>query len=162
MNEDRLLQFVLSRMETRTSVSNATTTVASSASLVLIALFFSLEMKDEFAPFMIILGIIFPLLAIVFIEISYKTIHRRDHDIVRRLVGKELETDVLITKWRNLRYALNRFFLVFPIFGWFFILDNILNLGYVLGIGLSLVAIGMIIGLTLDDRTYINRLRNDS
>ena len=152
MVDDKLFYFIVSRVQNREAVSLAISAVTSSASLILLALYFN---QDHFLSFIaIVLGILFPLLGLAHIEITFQYIHRHDLKWIRKLVSEESkhvkksraieETEEILvyTKSRILRLILLRILLLLPVMGWFFVLDYELNLGYFLGIYFTLISIG--------------------
>ena len=148
MTDEKLFQFLISRVSTRESISLALSGLTSSASLVLIALFF-LE-KQELPILAIVLGLLFPLMAWIHIEISYHGIHKHDHKWIRQIIkenndsNKDTEKILRYTKFRKVRLVLIRFIFALPLFGWYFVLDIITKSNYILAIILSIIT-GVII-----------------
>ena len=129
----------------REAVSLALASITSSASLILIALFF-LE-KQEVPILAIILGFLFPLMALTHIEITYHGIHKHDHQWIRQIIkenndsNKDTEKILRYTKFRKVRLVLIRFIFSLPLFGWYFVIDNITKSNYILAIILSIISI---------------------
>lgn len=157
MVDDKLFNFLVSRVQSREAVSLSLATITSSASLILIAIFFTIE--QEIQSLTIILGILFPFIALMYIETTYRGVHVYDHEWIRKLIAeehihdkknrhvKETEDILLYTKNRILKIILVRLVFALPIFGWFFIIDHILNANYLFGIITSIISLGVIYAL---------------
>ena len=153
---------MVARLQAREAVSLAVATITSSASLILLALLFT--EKEELPVLVIVLGILFPLLGLIYIETTYRGIHTHDHEWIRRLVAEESnhikesrkknETEDILryTKHRIVKFVLIRFILSTPIFGWFFIIDELLESNYVIGMIASIISIGIILELYRRDK----------
>lgn len=156
MVDDKLFHFLVSRLQNRESVSLALSTITSSASLILLSL--ALYRPESISLPLIFMGILFPLVALIYIEITYQGLHRHDHKWIKELIYEdkkwdsrsrekdEIKHDILeFTKNRVLRIVLIRFLFLLPILGWLFILDWKLDLGYYMGIYLTEITIGLLI-----------------
>ena len=169
MTDDKLFHFLVVRGQSREAVSLTLATITSSASLILIALFFTV--KQEIPALAIILGILFPLIGLVYFETTYRGIHKHDHEWKRRLIAeehlhnnksrteKETEKILVYTKNRIIKIILVRLVFALPILGWFFIIDRLLVEYHFVGIGLSIFLLGTIIALYSTDK--IQDLPND-
>jgi len=157
MPDDKLFHFLVARVQAREAVSLSLATITSSASLILIALVFSIE--QEIQSLSIILGILFPLIALFYIETTNRGIHAHDHLWIRRLVAeehkhneknrseKETEKILVYKKNRIFKVVLVRLIIILPVLGWFFIIDNLLVENYFVGIGLSIILLGIVFAL---------------
>jgi|GEM_PF-5830208 len=87
MTDEKLFHFLISRVHAREAVSLTLATITSSASLILLALFFTI--KQDIPILAVILGILFPSIAFTYIENTYRRIHRHDHEWIRRLIAEE-------------------------------------------------------------------------
>jgi len=156
MTDEKLFQFLTSRTQSRETVSLTIATITSSASLILIVLFFNV--KQEFPILAIILGILFPLMGLIYIQITYSGIHRHDHWWIRKIIsenndsGKDTEKILRYEKHRKRRNVLIRLIISLPIFGWFFIIDSISNGNFVIGIISTLFSIVIIMELSQRDK----------
>ena len=156
MTDDKLFHVLVSRLQSRESVSLAIATITSSASLILIALFFNV--KQDYPILAIILGILFPLMGLIYIEISYRGIHRHDHWWIRKIVSENNDSDkdtekiLRYEKNRKPRIILIRLILALPIFGWYFIIDFISQSNLIVGISVTGISVIIIILLYRTDK----------
>lgn len=126
-HDDKIFNYLSSRISSRESASIAVVGLASSSSLVFLGLIFS---KDTFSWEFFSIGILFPALAFAYNEITNRGLHQDDQNIINTLIKKtdpekwEQETkDIIINKnKRYLRRILMRYAFLSPILGWFLIL----------------------------------------
>jgi len=135
MKYEKLYDMILARRETRTITTQNLAIIASSASLLLLILYLpdAKDLQKNFGNLIPVLGIIFPIIGITYHEITYRTIHRFDNEILNNLVlndmedasqAKIIEQDVIMyTEKRSVRGFLLYLLLIFPILGWLFVQD---------------------------------------
>lgn len=155
MTNDKLFEFLLTRLTTRETASLAFATIASSASLVLLAF------GKDIADFWLIpvIGILFPAFGIAYIEITNHTIHKYDHELIRRIIKDDPETKLdsekilVFTKRRWARLALTRILMFSPIAGWIIMMAEVFsptNATSIIIIGFFVVAVCIIMIVATD------------
>lgn len=138
MNLDKLYDQILARKETRESSTLTMVTMASSASLILFVFVMGENIEDSLLHLLIpILGILFPLVAIAYREISFYYIQAHDNTILNAILLKELkvtneEKNEInnVIKYKNGTRAkkfLGRLLMGLPIFGWILYLDYLVG-----------------------------------
>jgi len=120
MTEDRLFNLLVARTQTRETSTLAITIIAASASLILLG--FVCQVNEEQRTPLVIIGILYPILGIIFREYTYGTVQSRDYDrIIRYFRGDEVN-DVRIgyATWPR-RVIFYLLFAVLPVAAWIFI-----------------------------------------
>lgn len=154
MSYDKLYDQLLARKETRESSTLSLVTLASSASLILFIFF--LNDEGEHRVLINILGILFPLIAIIYREINFYYIQAHDNTVLNAILLKEFDgTDeqkkeiknvIQYKKYRRLKKFLLRFLAVLPVLGWILVID------YTTGAIISFIIIMIIIAFSLDNK----------
>lgn len=126
--DNKIFNYLISRVSSRENASIAVVTLTSSASLIFLAFFQNTEFDFYWESFSI--GIIFPALAFLYNEITNRGLHQDDQNAINCLIKKidkekwEKETKKIIVN-ENRRYSrriLMRFAFLSPILGWLFTL----------------------------------------
>lgn len=122
MSDDKLFNYLVSRVQGRESASIALATIASSASLVLLGLSIHPQSLTK-----VVLGVGFVFIGFAYNEITFRTIQRNDLKTIWGLIekesGKEGLDKIHYEKLRRTRLLLSRSLLLFPLFGWTWIVD---------------------------------------
>jgi len=123
MTEDRLLNLLIARTQTRETSTLAVVIIAASTSLVLLG--FICPVDEGQKNYIVCIGILYPILGVLYREIAYATVQNRDYNKIREYLSAE-EEDIVrdkFTKWprRVIFYGL---FLALPIGAWVLVLTN--------------------------------------
>ncbi len=158
MTDEKLFQFLVARLQARETASLATATIAASASLVLLALYFQSPEK-HFAIFL--MGFVFPAVGIIYNEITNRGIHKADHLMIRRIIKDDSKSDrdteaiLTITKWRRWRLFFARFLFFTPIFGWSVMIPEVFdiseNVNIIIGISWG-IGIAIVLAIVFTDK----------
>jgi hypothetical protein len=155
MADEKLLQLLLTRFQSRENTALGVATASASASLVFLGLIYekTVTLYYEF----LIIGILFPAIGFVYNEITNRGIHKEEHSIIRKIIDKESsdftnKIDIIINK-KNLRKRLLflRFLSLSPILGWLLTLQSQMSLSennhilYDVTIFIIIIAIAVII-----------------
>jgi hypothetical protein len=177
MAEDRF-HYILARSRTRESSILTIATIASSASLVFLALLFQAQVQvetsnkgtsdklDKYEPWVKFFGIMFALAGIVYREVTKYSIHRNDErwlnrwfDVCYRIdlkdkQGKTIDDPLWYRRGARTREMVLRSLLLIPIIAWWFIIfdTNQLTIGLAI-----LFYFGYAIALSLSERSYLCR-----
>jgi len=164
VNYDKLYDQILARKETRESSTLTMISITSSASLVLLVIFLQptsdqnqLSDSEIMQKFVVkILGILFPLIAILYREITYHYIQAHDNEVLNAILFKELslnkeqkqkiEDSILYKEKRGIRLFLLRFLITLPALGWLLVSDPFIG-----GV-ISLIILMIIIAFSLRPR----------
>ena len=130
MDNEKLFQYLVSRVQVRESSTLTIASIASSASIILWGLYLSLIYSDieidlEFAR---VVGIILPILGYAYFEISFTTQQRWDYDEITRMIKEDTPSDkqddlkkIIFGQNRDLvipKMVIWRILLALPIIGW--------------------------------------------
>ena len=136
MSHDKLANYLIARISTRETVSVAITIFVSSASVVLLGVIWDNSNQPHHLVALLAIGYGFPIVAIIYNEITYLSIHKNELDTIRKIIrcyddsdidGNEskkkdcmIDSEEILTysKLRVPRYFLMRLMLFTPIFGW--------------------------------------------
>ena len=123
MTDDKLFNLLVARTQTRETSTLAVVIIATATSLVLLG-FVCLANEGQ-RNYIAGIGILYPILGIVYREIAYATLQNRDLEQIRKRLSDE-EVDIVLDvykKWprKIIFYSL---FLVFPIIAWVLVLTN--------------------------------------
>lgn len=160
MSHDKLTNYLISRISTRETVSVAITIFVASASVILLGV--TLDKNHPIHHLaLLIIGYGFPILAIIYNEITYLSIHKNELDSIRKIIrcydnndNNELKKDDCMidsekistySKHRKWRYFLMRLILFTPIFGWTAILPLTIECRILAGVIILLIVIIMTI-----------------
>ena len=116
---NREFQYRLSRLNARESSSIGLATIASSASLVLLGISFSLSLDALHITELTIIGVSFICLGFAYNEVTCRTILKNDNDFFKPLQLKKQSK--LIFRAKKARLFLSRSLLLLPIIGWIFV-----------------------------------------
>lgn len=128
--DEKLLHLLISRRSARESSSLTFLVISSSASLVLLGFILNCCNLEEFW-FIPIFGILFPVLGLLYSEITNRTIQKYDHDQIRKLILKKvldvneknrIKKIILYNKRRVERGICSRLLLFSPIVAWFVVI----------------------------------------
>ena len=123
MTEDKLFNLLVARIQTRETSTLAITIIAASASLILLG--FVCQVNEEQRIPLVCIGIIYPILGILYREITYATIQKNDLKQIKKHFNAEEVGIVLggFPKWhrRGIFYLL---FTVLPVGAWFLVLTG--------------------------------------
>ena len=123
MHDEKLLHFLTSRVNSRGTVYLALSTLTSSASLVLLGIFFSGRTDESAYPIFVLLGVGFPAISIIYTELTLE-IHFHDLWWIRKIIqenndsNKDTEKILVYSKYRTLRVYLSKILFIVPIFAW--------------------------------------------
>lgn len=92
MSDEKLFQYLVSRIQTRETSTHTVATIASSASLILFVLFFSDNLSDVEELTIRLLGIILPIIGFAYFEVVFGTQQRWDYENLREIINKESTT----------------------------------------------------------------------
>lgn len=153
-HDDRVFDYLISRTSSRESASIAVVGLASSSSLVFLGLISS---QNNFHWEFFAIGIIFPVLAFTYNEITNRGLHKDDQKIINDLIAKtnsekwkhETEPNIINEKRRLLRLVLMRYAFLSPILGWLIILPIQFELNLIHTILADFVFGGIILGICL-------------
>jgi len=118
LTDDKLFQTLVSRVSSRETAFLTLTAIASSASLLLLGLFFII--KNEYSIHILILGVLFPSLSLVYTEITLNTIHKHDWMWIRKIVKenndskKDTEAILAYKEHRVVRRVLTKLIFSLP------------------------------------------------
>jgi len=123
MTEDKLFNLLVARTQTRETSTLAITVIAASASLILLGFVCPINVEQRI-PF-VIMGIIYPILGMLYREYTYLTIQNSDFEQIRRHFSDE-EEDIVRGGYSSLprRVLFYLLFVVIPIAGWVLILTT--------------------------------------
>ena len=150
MTEENLFNYLVSRVHTRETSTLSVAAIASTASLILLALYFSATITDDEKNVIWWLGIILPIIGFAYFEMTFATQQSWDYDNITKLIKKnndikEQEINrIIFGEKRSLvlpKEIIWRVLLVLPIIGWLSLYEN---QKYILEI---VVVIVVIIGL---------------
>ena len=125
-HDEKVFNYLISRVSSRESASIAVISLASSASLIFLGLTYEKHFLWEF----FIIGISFPALAYAYNEITNRGLHQDDQKAINNLIEKT-DSERWKTKTKGIiinqnkrfrRKVLMRFGFLSPILGWFLIL----------------------------------------
>jgi len=125
MTADRLFSLLVARTQTRETSTLAVIIIAASTSLVLLG-FVCLANESQRIPIAFI-GILYPILGMLFREIAYRTVQNRDLEHIREYLSTE-EVDIVLDGYPNWprRSIFYLLFAVLPLVAWGLVLtDNI-------------------------------------
>jgi len=120
MSDDKTLDLLISRTQTRENSTLTIVVVTASASLIFLPLFCQngSELKWLFGC----LGIIFPILGVLYREATYRTIQKDDYDEIKNRSDKKDHTVIDNPHGRGKRRVLFYAITFLPIIGWIIIL----------------------------------------
>ena len=121
MTDDRLFNLLVARTQTRETSTLAITIIAASASLVLLG--FACQVDEEDRIPLVIMGIAYPILGMLFREITYQTIQKHDFDEIRKFFTFD-EINIVLggyPSWPR-RAVFYLLFVVIPVVAWVLIL----------------------------------------
>ena len=128
MAEDKLFQFLVSRVNVRETSTLTVASITSSASVILWGLYLQLFDKYVDLEFVRVFGIILPILGYAYFETTFATQQRWDFDEINKMIKNDTEPD----KYDNLKKIIGgqnknfvlpkiiiwKILLVLPIIGW--------------------------------------------
>jgi len=123
MTADRLFNLLVARTQTRETSTLAIIIIAASTSLVLLG-FVCLANEGQRIP-IIFIGILYPILGMLFREIAYSTVQKSDLEQIRNYLTTE-EADIVLSgypKWHR-RIIFYLLFAVLPLVAWILVLTN--------------------------------------
>ncbi|HSB49810.1 MAG TPA: hypothetical protein VLC72_00570 [Nitrosopumilaceae archaeon] len=100
MSDDKLFDFIVARSKTRETSTLTIATIAASASLILLALYFQpvIQTNENYSNLIRIMGILFPVIGIAYNEVTSRTIQDADQIWIRNKIlnetPKESKNDV--------------------------------------------------------------------
>jgi hypothetical protein len=125
--DHKKFDYILARSRTRESSTLTIATVASSASLVLIALYIQAEVEDsegkleKYKGLIQGMGLLFPIIGILYREVTART-HKKDEDFLKEQALSW--NDPLANTHDTRRTIILRILLLTPIPAWFFVMAN--------------------------------------
>jgi len=153
VNLDKLYDQILARKESRESSTLTINTLASSASLILFVFFLNSDPQLIHRNLIIVLGILFPLVAIGFREINFYYIQAHDNTLLNAILfhdfdgtdkeKEEIKNAIQYKQSRRTKTFLLRFLVMIPVFGWVMVND------YFVGIIINIVLVLLIIAFTI-------------
>ena len=170
MTDEKLFQYLVSRVHVRETSTLTIASIASSASLILLGLFLSPDLLKIDKEVIRWIGIITPILGLAYFEITFATQQTWDFHEINEMIKKDSkrEKDELAkiiyaknTKLAILKGTIWRVLLSLPIMGWFSIGGDISHI--VLSIFLIGLAIFfLILRLELKKQSERTKFQNDS
>jgi len=155
MTDEKLFQYLISRVQVRETSTLTVAAIASSASIILLGLYFSPGLGGELAQYRNIIfwaGILSPIIGFSYFEIIFATNQSWDYDNINKMIRKESKRpkdeldEIIFGKNRALtifKPALWRVLLSIPIISW---LSLVINPGlFLLLIIMSGLAISLLI-----------------
>jgi len=128
VTEDKVFDHLVTRTQTRETSTLTITTIASSASLVLIGLF--CYINSDLRLLFGIMGFLYPLVGITYREITYWTIQKDDYSEIKKRIP-EKDRHVIDNKHGGKRRRILFYSLTgIPVVGWIIILSNIQNVNF--------------------------------
>jgi len=123
MTEDRLFNLLVARTQTRETSTLAIVIIAASTSLVLLG-FVCLANEGQ-RNYIACIGILYPILGILFREIAYRTLQNNDLEHIRNYLSTE-EVDIVLGGYQNWhrRVIFYLLFAVLPLVSWALVLTN--------------------------------------
>ena len=135
MDDDKLFQYLISRIQVRETSTLTVAAIASSASLILMGLFGT---ESGLINAISLIGFLSPIIGFLYFEITFATQQSWDYDSIREIIDKEAtqfkedkRNKIIIGKNRTEvlpKQALWRILLALPVIGWFSLLSKDLNL----------------------------------
>lgn len=126
MSDDKIFDLLVSRTLTRETSTLAIIIVSSSASLILLPLF--CQSGSELKLLFGIMAITFPILGILFREVTYRTIQNDDYNEIRKRVKNPNDYEIIRNKHGNkARRVLFYCIILLPITGWIIILSGMMS-----------------------------------
>lgn len=126
MSDDKIFDLLVSRTLTRETSTLAILIVSASASLILLPLF--CQSGSELKWLFGIMAIIFPILGILFREVTYRTIQEDDYNEIRKRVEDPNDYTIIRNKHGNkARRVLFYCIILLPITGWIIILSGVMS-----------------------------------
>jgi len=121
VTKDKLFNLLVARTQTRETSTLAITIIAASASLVLLG--FACQVVEEDRIPLVIIGILYPTLGMVFREFIYQTIQKHDFEQIGKFLTNDEMKIVLggYPTWPR-RVIFYLLFAVIPIVAWVLIL----------------------------------------
>lgn len=150
MTNENLLNALVSRVASRETASIALITISSTASLVLLG--YVIDFKDQYG-WISVLGILFPIIAFAYDEVTRLTIQKSDQKWIRKIVKCDENTtenseEILnYTKQRTTRYVLARIILSIPLIGWIIFISINYGVEYAcwyIGLGIILIIVTIV------------------
>ena len=89
MSDEKLFQYLVSRVQTRETSTHTVATIASSASIILFVLYFSGNLSDADKVAVRLLGIILPMIGFAYFEVVFGTQQRWDYENITEMINKE-------------------------------------------------------------------------
>jgi len=123
MTEDRLFSLLVARTQTRETSTLAVVIIAASTSLILLG--FVCLVNEGQRNYIACIGILYPILGILYREIAYATLQNRDLKQIRKHLSAE-EVDIVLDKYKKW-YRKIIFYLLFavlPLGAWVFVLTD--------------------------------------
>ena len=128
MSDDKLFQYLVSRVQTRETSTHAVASIASSTSLVLFGLFFSFTLPMPDKDIMKWIGIVSPIIGFAYFEITFATQQSWDYNKITKIIKKdypEYQQDeinkIIFGEKDNFaipKMMLWRILLILPFIGW--------------------------------------------
>ena len=88
MTEENLFNYLVSRVQTRETSTLSVAAIASSASLILFALYFSDTISYDAKNVIWWLGLLLPILGFAYFEVTFATQQSWDYDNITKLIKK--------------------------------------------------------------------------
>jgi len=126
MSDDKTFDLLVSRTLTRETSTLAILIVSASASLILLPLF--CQSGSELKWLFGIMAITFPILGILFREVTYRTIQEDDYNEIRQRVKDLNDYEIIRNRHGNKARRVLFYFITFlPIIGWIIILSGMMS-----------------------------------
>ncbi len=125
MSDDKILDLLISRTLTRETTTLTILVVTASVSLIFLPLF--CQSGSDLKWLFGCLGIIFPILGILYREITYKTIQQDDYDEIKNRTEEKDHNIIDNPHGRGKRRVLFYSITLLPIIGWIIILSGNYN-----------------------------------
>jgi len=126
---EKLLDLLERRARTRETSTLTIATVASSASLILLGVFFNIPIDDQYHRWLLgIMGFVFPLIGLAYREVTYYTIQEHDFNETKKIMVekfgmKEAKYNEIVKYQKGswIRGILFRSLVILPVLFWIFI-----------------------------------------